>query len=71
MEHQALTSLFFVFFALLTPIVQHRLKLTIIPVVVAEILIGLFIGKSGLNLVHEDMWLETLINAGIHFLNVP
>lgn len=69
MEHQALTSLFFVIlFALLTPIVQHRLKLTIIPVVVAEILIGLFIGKSGLNIVHEDMWLETLSTLGFIFL---
>ncbi len=69
MEHQALTSLFFVIlFALLTPIVQHRLKLTIIPVVVAEILIGLLIGKSGLNIVHEDMWLETLSTLGFIFL---
>lgn len=47
---------------------QHRLKLTIIPVVVAEILMGLIIGKSGLNLVHEDMWLETLSTLGFIFL---
>ena len=33
--------------ALLTPIILQRLKLNIIPVVVAEILMGLIIGKSG------------------------
>lgn len=33
--------------AFLTPIVLHRLRLTIIPLVVAEIVVGLIIGKSG------------------------
>ncbi|MDF2903024.1 MAG: Na+/H+ antiporter-like protein [Bacillus sp. (in: firmicutes)] len=70
MENQAsFISLFIVIiFAFLTPIMQHRLKLTIIPVVVAEILIGLIIGKSGFNIVHEDMWLETLSTLGFIFL---
>jgi monovalent cation:H+ antiporter-2, CPA2 family len=70
MEHSAsVTSLFIVIiFAFLTPIIQHRLKLTIIPVVVAEILVGLIIGKSGFNLVHEDVWLETLSTLGFIFL---
>ncbi|MGJ7919605.1 monovalent cation:proton antiporter family protein [Neobacillus sp. LXY-4] len=70
MEHPAsVISLFIVIiFAFLTPIIQHRLKLTIIPLVVAEILMGLIIGKSGFNLVHEDVWLETLSTLGFIFL---
>ncbi|WP_147533255.1 cation:proton antiporter family protein [Bacillus marasmi] len=70
MEHQAsVVSLFIVIIvAFLTPIMQHRLKLTIIPVVVAEILMGLIIGKSGFNLVQEDVWLETLSTLGFIFL---
>lgn len=54
--------------ALLTPIILQRLKLNIIPVVVAEILMGLIIGKSGFNLVEQDMWLETLSTLGFIFL---
>ncbi|KAB7667570.1 monovalent cation:proton antiporter family protein [Bacillus sp. B1-b2] len=54
--------------ALLTPIVLQRLKLNIIPVVVAEILMGLIIGKSGFNIVEPDMWLETLSTLGFIFL---
>ena len=54
--------------ALLTPILLHRLKLNVIPVVVAEILMGLIIGKSGFNFVSEDMWLETLSTLGFIFL---
>ncbi|WP_248561102.1 monovalent cation:proton antiporter family protein [Niallia sp. NCCP-28] len=54
--------------ALLTPILLHRLKLNVIPIVVAEILMGLIIGKSGLNVVSEDMWLETLSTLGFIFL---
>lgn len=68
-QHASFTSLFIVIIvSFLTPIIQHRLKLTIIPVVVAEILIGLIIGKSGFNLVQEDMWLETLSTFGFIFL---
>ncbi|MEQ2525756.1 sodium:proton antiporter [Robertmurraya yapensis] len=54
--------------AFLTPILLHRFKLNFIPVVVAEILMGLIIGKSGFDLVHEDMWLETLSTLGFIFL---
>ncbi|KAB2337232.1 sodium:proton antiporter [Cytobacillus depressus] len=54
--------------AFLTPILLHRLKLNFIPVVVAEILMGLIIGKSGFDLVHPDMWLETLSTLGFIFL---
>lgn len=38
------------------------------PVVVAEIIMGLVIGKSGFNVVHEDMWLSTLSTLGFIFL---
>ncbi|WP_042356458.1 monovalent cation:proton antiporter family protein [Bacillus rubiinfantis] len=54
--------------AFLTPIILHRLRLNFVPVVVAEIIMGLMIGKSGLNLVHEDMWLSTLSTLGFIFL---
>ncbi|UII57037.1 monovalent cation:proton antiporter family protein [Cytobacillus spongiae] len=54
--------------AFLTPILLHRFKLSFIPVVVAEIIMGLIIGKSGFNLVQEDVWLETLSTLGFIFL---
>ncbi|MBY0121002.1 monovalent cation:proton antiporter family protein [Bacillus sp. S/N-304-OC-R1] len=54
--------------AFLTPILLHRLRINFIPVVVAEILMGLVIGKSGFNVVHPDMWLETLSTLGFIFL---
>ncbi|WP_404331234.1 monovalent cation:proton antiporter family protein [Mesobacillus maritimus] len=70
MEHHAsVTSLLIVIIiAFLTPILLHRFKLNFIPVVVAEIIMGLFIGKSGFDLVHDDMWLETLSTLGFLFL---
>lgn len=54
--------------AFLTPILLHRFRLNIIPVVVAEIIVGLIIGESGFQLVHPDMWLETLSLLGFIFL---
>ncbi|GAM16598.1 monovalent cation:proton antiporter family protein [Mesobacillus selenatarsenatis] len=70
MEHHAsITSLVIVIIvAFLTPILLHRLKLNFIPVVVAEIIMGLIIGKSGFNIVHEDAWLGTLSTLGFLFL---
>lgn len=70
MEHGAsVISLLTVFLAaFLTPIILHKLRLNIIPVVVAEILMGIMIGKSGFNLVETDMWLETLSTLGFIFL---
>lgn len=67
--HASVSSLVIVILAaFLTPIVLHRLRLNIIPVVVAEIIVGLIIGESGFNLVHPDMWLETLSLLGFIFL---
>jgi monovalent cation:H+ antiporter-2, CPA2 family len=54
--------------AFLTPILMHRFKLNFLPVVVAEIIMGLLIGKSGLNIVHDDVWLSTLSTLGFIFL---
>ncbi|MCM3569974.1 monovalent cation:proton antiporter family protein [Neobacillus mesonae] len=68
-QHVSITSLLIVVtMAFLTPIILHRLKLNFIPVVVAEIIMGLILGKSGFNIVHEDMWLSTLSTLGFIFL---
>ncbi|MEI2663485.1 monovalent cation:proton antiporter family protein [Rossellomorea sp. LJF3] len=68
-QHASVASLVIVILvAFLTPILLHRLKLNFIPVVIAEIIMGLVIGKSGFNLVQQDMWLETLSTLGFIFL---
>jgi monovalent cation:H+ antiporter-2, CPA2 family len=68
-QHASITSLVIVIIvAFITPILLHRLKLSFIPVVVAEIIMGLVIGKSGFNIVHEDAWLGTLSTLGFLFL---
>jgi monovalent cation:H+ antiporter-2, CPA2 family len=54
--------------AFLTPILLHRLKMNFMPVVVAEIIVGLVIGKSGFDIVSQDTWLETLSMLGFIFL---
>ncbi|CQR47986.1 Glutathione-regulated potassium-efflux system protein KefC [Paraliobacillus sp. PM-2] len=54
--------------AFITPILMHRLRLNVIPVVVAEIIVGLIIGQSGFNIVEESNWLETLSTLGFIFL---
>lgn len=70
MDHGASVSslVIVIIVAFLTPILLHRFKLNVIPVVVAEILMGLIIGKSGFDIVQEDMWLETLSMLGFIFL---
>src|SRR5699024_6200148 len=45
-----------------------KLKLRALPVVVAEIVAGLIIGKSGLNVVTEDPWLSLLSLLGFIYL---
>ncbi|MEK4030882.1 MULTISPECIES: monovalent cation:proton antiporter family protein [Bacillaceae] len=68
-EHGSLISLVIVIVAaFLTPIILHRLKLNFIPVVIAEIIVGLIIGQSGFNIVDQDVWLETLSTLGFLFL---
>ncbi len=69
MEHYNLTSLMIVVsVAFLIPITLHHFRLRVIPVVVAEIIAGLVIGKSGFNIVAEDPWLELLSMFGFIFL---
>lgn len=70
MEHGAsVTSLVIVILAaFITPILLHRLKLNMIPVVVAEIIVGLIIGQSGFDLVEQGSWLEILSTLGFIFL---
>ncbi|KKB40765.1 monovalent cation:proton antiporter family protein [Bacillus thermotolerans] len=68
-EHASLFSLVIVIVAaFLTPIILHRMKLNFIPVVIAEIIVGLVIGKSGFDIVSQDVWLETLSTLGFIFL---
>jgi len=68
-QHMSVISLLVVVtIAFITPIILHRLKLNFIPVVVAEIIMGLIIGKSGFDIVHQDMWLSTLSSLGFIFL---
>lgn len=70
MEHTtSITSLLIVVIvSFLVPIILHRLKLKAIPIVVAEIIAGIIIGQSGLNLVQEDNWLELLSLLGFIYL---
>ncbi|WP_040204558.1 monovalent cation:proton antiporter family protein [Neobacillus jeddahensis] len=68
-QHVSVISLLVVVtMAFLTPIILHRFKLNVIPVVVAEIIMGLIIGKSGFDVVHQDVWLSTLSTLGFIFL---
>ncbi|MCQ6280949.1 monovalent cation:proton antiporter family protein [Bacillus sp. EB600] len=68
-QHASVISLLIVVTAaFVTPIILHRLKLAFIPVVVAEILMGLIIGKSGFDVVRDDTWLGTLSTLGFIFL---
>ncbi len=70
MEHNeasVISLLIVILVAFLTPIILHQLRLNIIPVVVAEIIMGLIIGRSGFNLVESDMWLETLSHSDLFF----
>lgn len=54
--------------AFLTPILVNRLNLNFIPVVVAEVLMGIIIGHSFLNLVEKDAMLNILSTLGFIFL---
>ncbi|MFD2671217.1 monovalent cation:proton antiporter family protein [Marinicrinis sediminis] len=54
--------------AFIVPILLHRFRLKMIPVVVAEIVAGLILGTSGFNLVSSDQWLELLSLFGFIYL---
>ncbi|HZG74635.1 MAG TPA: cation:proton antiporter [Paenibacillus sp.] len=70
MEHgTSLISLMIVVgIAFLVPVLLHRFHLRFMPVVVAEIIVGIAVGKSGLNWVAEDPYLELLSTLGLIYL---
>lgn len=67
--HMSFSSLAIVILAaFITPILLEKFRLNVIPVVVAEILIGLIIGKSGFNLIHPGSLISVLSTLGLIFL---
>lgn len=54
--------------ALITPLVMAKFKLTVLPTAVVEILVGILLGPSILNLVHANTTLNLLSNTGVIFL---
>ena len=67
-ESSLLSLVIVLLVAFFTPLLLHRFRLFFMPVVVAEIIMGLIIGKSGFNVIHHDMWLDTLSTLGFIFL---
>lgn len=70
MEHHAsIGSLMLVVtVAFLVPILLHKFKLKIVPIVVAEIIAGIVLGKSGFDIIQEDNWLTLLSMFGLIYL---
>jgi len=71
MEHVdfSLTSLLIVtVLSFLVPIFISKIKKVTIPVVVGEILVGMVIGTSGLNIVVMDEWLNFIMFFGLAYL---
>lgn len=65
----SLTSLMIVVgVSFLVPIVISRLRWTFIPIIVAELVAGIIIGKTGFNIVKEDTTLQLLSTLGLIFL---
>jgi Kef-type K+ transport system membrane component KefB/Trk K+ transport system NAD-binding subunit len=54
--------------AFIVPILIEKIKKPKIPVVVGEIIAGVIVGKSGLNLIESGLWLEFLSEFGFAFL---
>ncbi|MGE4485510.1 MAG: cation:proton antiporter [Oscillospiraceae bacterium] len=54
--------------AFITPMVINSIKKVKIPYVVGEILVGLIVGKSFLNVVHDDSWVIFLSDLGLAYL---
>jgi trk system potassium uptake protein TrkA len=55
-------------FAFITPLIINYFKRFKIPFVVGEILVGMIIGKSFLNLVHDDIWISFISHLGLAYL---
>lgn len=56
------------FAALLTPLITARFHLTRMPTSISEIIMGIIIGKTGLNIVHPDTSLQYIANLGVIML---
>lgn len=54
--------------AFITPLIVSSIKKIKIPFVVGEIFVGLIVGKSGFNIVHNDIWIVFLSNLGLAYL---
>jgi Kef-type K+ transport system membrane component KefB/Trk K+ transport system NAD-binding subunit len=69
MEHSPfLTLLLITVLALVVPVLANRLRGIQIPIVVGEIIAGMIIGRSGLNLVQASATLDFLAEFGFAFL---
>ncbi len=54
--------------AFITPLIINAIKGIKIPYVVGEIIVGLIVGKSFFNVVHDDTWVVFLSNLGLAYL---
>lgn len=54
--------------AFITPMIINSIKRVRIPYVVGEIFVGLIVGKSFLNIVHNDSWVIFLSDLGLAYL---
>lgn len=67
-HHSPLVLMIVVIAAFLVPIILHRLRWKALPVVVAEIIVGIVLGKSGFGVITDDPWLTLLSTLGIIYL---
>lgn len=68
MEESLLSLVIVLIIAFITPLVLDRFRISFMPIVIAEIIMGLIIGKSGFNIIQGGSWLETLSTLGFIFL---
>ncbi|HID08406.1 MAG TPA: hypothetical protein EYP10_14810, partial [Armatimonadetes bacterium] len=54
--------------AFIVPLITSRFKHMEVPTVVGEVIIGIIIGRSGLQLIHYDSWLQFLAEFGFAYL---
>ena len=54
--------------AFVLPMLVSKIKRVKIPVVIAELLAGIIIGKSGFNIIQDDLWIEFLSLFGFAYL---
>ncbi|MEJ2208087.1 MAG: monovalent cation:proton antiporter family protein [Anaerolineae bacterium] len=67
-SHSFVPLLIVVVLAFFVPLLLRRFRRLSLPVVVGEILAGILVGQSGLNLVHPDEMLEVLSLLGFAYL---